>query len=130
MVPYNKGFSLGELLVALGILSLPILFVIGLMTTHLVLQTKTEGVLEAGHVAEMVMEEWKARPYAEIRSRSGAGAILTQRTYGVKVYDCAFRVSPAQPVALNLGGDRPDYKFGKLRVFFHLRYFSAELLCK
>lgn len=92
-------------MVALALILLPVLFVMGLLTTNFAVQTKSEGVVDAAHAGEMVLERWKARPFAEVQLLLGAPPLVTQELVGSRLYDCSLTVMPLTPSGLNPVGD-------------------------
>jgi uncharacterized protein (TIGR02598 family) len=100
---FRRGFSLGEIVVAIGILATSLLFLIGLLVTNLSIQDKGEAAVAAANVAESVLDSWKARPYAELLALSGTGPISQTETVESRDYVCDLTVSPLQPLSVNPG---------------------------
>jgi len=103
-VVFGRGFSLAEIVVAIGILATSLLFLMGLLVTNLSLQGKGEVTVAAANVAESVLDSWKARPYAELLALSGGSPISQTVTVDSRDYVCDLTVSPLQPASSNPGG--------------------------
>ena len=88
-------------MLAMGIIAIPILFVLGLLTTNFALQAKSDGVMGAAHAGELVLERWKSRPYGELDSLVGTLPLLTTEMVGSNAYECSFSVSRMTPAAQN-----------------------------
>ena len=89
------------MVLGIGLLSVVVLFVIGLLTTNFSLQAKGEGAVASAHMAETVMDRWKARPYAELAALVGAGPVDTVETRNGVDYNSRFTVTALQPASLN-----------------------------
>ncbi len=100
----RRGFGIAELIVTLGLFAVVSLFLIGLITTNLALQSKSDAGLAAVHAGEQVLDRWKSLPYNEIANQSGQPVVTSSETVDGLDFDCELSVTPLQPAALNPGG--------------------------
>lgn len=100
----SRGFSLAEILLAIGVLTTLILLLIGLVASGLASSDKGEEHITAVHVAEAEMGRWKARTYSEILALSGQDLAPVPRLSDGREYQCQLVVQPVAPAALNPDG--------------------------
>lgn len=94
---------MGEILIAIFVLSVTSLFLIGLTVTNLSLQEKGGETVRASQIGQSVLDDWKARPYSEILALSGGPGDQQTRTVGGRDYTCTLTVAPLTPPASNPG---------------------------
>jgi hypothetical protein len=100
-----KGFSLAEVLLAMGMYSVAAMSVVGLLVSNFSVQAKSEQVVTASHLGESVLDEWKSRPYSELAAQVGRAPLTETKSVGLTTYACALSAEPLKPSALNPSGE-------------------------
>lgn len=93
-VRWHRGFTLAEIIVALGFLTVVLLSLMGLLTSHYAMQSKSEESLAAGHLALAQMESWKSRPFSELAALVSSPAPPIDLVRDGREYRCRLQVTP------------------------------------
>lgn len=99
-----RGFSLAELMIALGLFAAISLFVIALITSAASSRAKGETAVLATHLAEQEMALAKALPYQDIAARLGTTTPAVTREVGGYSFDHTMTVEALAGAGLNPTG--------------------------
>jgi prepilin-type N-terminal cleavage/methylation domain-containing protein len=101
----QAGFTLSEVLVAMGVFSTAALSVIGLLVSNFSVQAKSDELVSATHIGESVLDEWKSRPYSELAALVGLAPVTSTEFLGTTPYECTLTAKPLDSASLNPAGD-------------------------
>jgi len=112
--PYNRGFSLAEILVAAGILAFALCAILAMCSTCFVLMATSKNVNIATNAAEGLMEEIRTTPFTQLSDPVGSGLQINSNSFrqiGGNLYSCNFAldVIPASMVVVYINGTNPEF---------------------